>query len=534
MDWDTHPICPKHLPRSHYERVKDDYYADTTPRCPMCARLTSEQFQQWLVACEMVYRCEPATAPGGPSHAGPSTRSPHRSQPPAVVPDSVVRLHMAVNSRENAPPASYYGAAGLPAIHCRWEGDDLAPSGVVPAHPEQFDDAEAGTIDMDIGSDFDPVEEEDGGANDAVAQAPPSNRQAHFQRIFDRACTALHMATSQVDDEGNQLPSWGLPVDRPRGPKILPAAPIVEPWYKSTEEKAVPIADRKKISHPKIQVQVDGLTPNKWALPRMEPALLRHADKPKNKNSEATPSSYPHGEMEQYAREAWFATLRATGLVSCIGTLVKYVNALTSSTNFEAHQAACATAGVEPAWIADFCTDPSATAYFQELGDCSEALANLVMSAALELGCANSNTTIVRRVAWMDNIGIPKAQQKLYQFNSTKGNGPLVGCTEEVIQKMRQDASDREVLQKALGLPTPQTPQPAGRGRGRGNAAVGANVQGFVDAYGKIGLGRGRGRGRGRGNNTKRRSSARWANYKAKGNASVAAASPAAEPPAKK
>ena len=266
----------------------------------------------------------------------------------------------------------------------------------------------------------------------------------------------------------------------------------------------------------------------------MEPALLKTADKPKNKNTEATPSSHPHGEIDIYAREAWFATLRAAGLVSCIGTLVKYTNALTSSSDFETHQAACATAGVAPEWIADFCTDPSATAYFQELGDCTEALANLVISVALELGCANSNTTIVRRVAWMDHIGIPKGQQKTYQFHSTKGNGPLVGCTEEVIQKMRQDASDREVLQKALGLSPPPTPQAAGRGRGRAIAAVGANVQGFVDGYGKIGLGRGRGRGRGRGNANRRRSSTRYSNYKAKGNAPAAAASPAAEPPAKK
>ena len=51
LGWDTHPICPMHLPRSHYERVKDDYYADSPPRCPMCAQLTSEQFQQWLAAC---------------------------------------------------------------------------------------------------------------------------------------------------------------------------------------------------------------------------------------------------------------------------------------------------------------------------------------------------------------------------------------------------------------------------------------------------------------------------------------------------
>ena len=263
----------------------------------------------------------------------------------------------------------------------------------------------------------------------------------------------------------------------------------------------------------------------------MEPALLKTGDRPKNKHAEATPSSHPHGEIDKYAREAWFATLRAAGLVSCIGTLVKYTNALTSSSEFETHQAACATAGVDPEWIAEFCTDPSASAYFQELGDCTEALAALVMSAALELGVANSNTTIVRRVAWMDHIGMPKALQAAYQFSTTKGNGPLVGCTEEVIKKMRQDALDKEVLQKALNLPPPPAPPAVGRGRGRG-AAVSANVQGFVEGYAKVGLGRGRGRGRGNGG--RRRTSNRYSNYKARGKAPAAAASPAADPPAKK
>ena len=131
-----------------------------------------------------------------------------------------------------------------------------------------------------------------------MARAPTSHRQSHFQRIFDRAVSALQMAPSPVDDAGNQLPSWGLPVDQPKGPRILPSAPIVEPWYKSTEEKAVPASERKKISHPKIQVLVDGLTPSRWGLPKMEPALMKTADRPKNKNTEATPSSHPHGEID--------------------------------------------------------------------------------------------------------------------------------------------------------------------------------------------------------------------------------------------
>ena len=543
MAWDPHPICPTHLIDTHYQKVREDYDAGAIPRCVLCAQLSRGRQLDWLATYEMVHRIDAAATADEPCRAGPSTRSPQRARPPGV-PAGVEQLHMAMHSRGNVPEASYYGRAGLPAAHVRWGDDEpLAPSGIVSAAAsrdpdviveEQFDDANEGSIDMELGSDFGQSDEEEGGATAEVPRSTPSSRQAHFHRIFDRAARALHMAPGPVDDDGNQLPSWGLPVDQPKGPKILPAAPIVEPWYKSTEAKAVSTSDRKKVVLPKLQVLVDGLTPSKWALPRIEPALLKNADKPKNKTSEATPSSHPHGEIDKYAREAWFATLRTAGLVSCIGTLVRYMNALTSSADFEVHQTACATAGVDPEWLAGFCTDPAASNYFQELGDCTEALATLVMSAALELGCANSNTTIVRRVAWMDHIGIPKHLQAAYQFNSTKGNGPLVGCTEEMIQKMRQDALDKEVLQKALDLPPPPAPPAAGRGRGRGTAAVGANVLGFQAGYAKVGLGRGRGRGRGRGTGGRRRTSSRHANYKAKGGATAAAAPSTADPPAKK
>ena len=233
-----------------------------------------------------------------------------------------------------------------------------------------------------------------------------------------------------------------------------------------------------------------------------------------------------------FTRAAWYACLRASGLLSCIGTLVKYTNALTSSSNFDLHLLACKNAGVDPGFIADFLTDPNADAYFQELGECTEALGNLVMSTALELGAANSSSTIVRRLAWMDHLGIPKDLQRAQQFNPTKGNGPLIGCTEAVIQKMRQDALDKEVLCKGLGLAPPPTPQGAGRGRGRGGAAVGANVQGFVEGYAKLGLGKGRGKGRGRGGNKRRNYTTNQSKNQAKG--AAPASTPAAEPPAKK
>ena len=120
-NWDTHPVCPFHLNRGHYDRVKEDYYADAIPRCPMCARLTSTCFRQWLATYELVHNIKPAAPATVPSSAGPSSRSPQRSQPPAVVPDSVARLSVTLNSKGNAPQASYFGEAGVPAVQCRWD-----------------------------------------------------------------------------------------------------------------------------------------------------------------------------------------------------------------------------------------------------------------------------------------------------------------------------------------------------------------------------------------------------------------------------
>ena len=122
MAWDTHPLCPTHLIKTHYDKAREDYDAGATPRCFMCAQLTSDHQLDWLAAFEMVHQIRPAATASGPCRAGPSSRSPQRNQPPDV-PASVARLHMAISSRGGVPEASYYGQAGLPATHVRW-GDD--------------------------------------------------------------------------------------------------------------------------------------------------------------------------------------------------------------------------------------------------------------------------------------------------------------------------------------------------------------------------------------------------------------------------
>ena len=116
-------------------------------------------------------------------------------------------------------------------------------------------------------------------------------------------------------------------------------------------------------------------------------------------------------------------------------------------------------------------------------------IAALLSNMALELGQANAANTGMRRTAWMDQVGIPKARQDEYYLNPTPGNSGLVGCNPDTIKKMGEEALDRETLHKELCIPA----QAAARGRGAGNTPRG----GLAGIYSKRGLGRGAGKGRG-------------------------------------
>ena len=68
---------------------------------------------------------------------------------------------------------------------------------------------------------------------------------------------------------------------------------------------------------------------------------------------------------------------------------------------------------------------------------------------SLQLGQANAANTIVRHTAWMDQVGVLKPKQDEYYLCPTPGNSGLVGCNQDTIKKMRDEALDRETLQKS-------------------------------------------------------------------------------------
>ena len=135
--------------------------------------------------------------------------------------------------------------------------------------------------------------------------------------------------------------------------------------------------------------------------------------------------------------------------------------------------------------------DPGVQAYVSELEECTHVLAALLCNMSLQLGRANAATTLVRRAAWMDQVCASRAKQEEYFLNPTPGNSGLLGCTQEAIKKMREDALEQETLQKELGITPPPQPQAAGRGRG---VATTPRAGGLGSLYAKRGYGRG-GRG---------------------------------------
>lgn len=77
---------------------------------------------------------------------------------------------------------------------------------------------------------------------------------------------------------------------------------------------------------------------------------------------------------------------------------------------------------------------------------------DLLSNVALKVGMASAASTLVRRDAWMDQVGCSRMRQEDYMSNPTPRNAGLVGCIPEAIQQMRVEQQDRETLQEELGI----------------------------------------------------------------------------------
>ena len=516
--------------RSHYQEVKADFEAGREPKCIDCRQMTRQYRLRWLIEYASYWdlpdvagfptqglwwqsfeaRLPPASF-GGPPPL-PASYASEASTPSCSHATASAAAH-----------SSWQAPAGLPGNSGHFE-EAIPPSGVVTDEPARWSQhVELPTVEEEDGGE----EEDDMEQEDAPDQESSRERkmQSRLNALFAKAVAVCGVPAAATASSNPLLPTSGFQLEEKKGKKNWDALPAVEAWYKAAEKHSTFKGGKKAgdgMGVCLLDVKVEGLTSASWDCPQLEPALLAYKDRPR-KGYFPVPSKHPHGRCEEYAHESWFACLRTVGMASCAGFITSYIHALTSPDDEERHFAALQAAGVDLEAATPLLSDPGVQAYVSELEECTQVLAALLCNMSLQLGQANAANTLVRRAAWMDQVYVSKAKQDEYFLNPTPGNSGLLGCTQEAIKKMREDALERETLQKELGITPPPPPQAAGRGRGVATTPRGG---GLGSLYAKRGYGRG---GRGGAKPPRGRSKA-----KSKG-AEVAqapaAASNAADPP---
>merc|ERR1712240_435493 len=99
----------------------------------------------------------------------------------------------------------------------------------------------------------------------------------------------------------------------------------------------------------------------------------------------------------------------------------------------------------------------------------------LVLNASLSVGRGCAAATLGRRKLWMDGLGYDEKGVEKFAKCSTAGNQTLCGCTQENIEKMKQEQTDKDTVAKALASckkPTPAAASSAAKGRGKGSFAA--------------------------------------------------------------
>ena len=144
---------------------------------------------------------------------------------------------------------------------------------------------------------------------------------------------------------------------------------------------------------------------------------------------------------------------------------------------------------------------PGVRGFLSEVAQACEAMGMLVLNASLSIGRGCAAATVGRRNLWIDALGYDSKGVEMFANCPTSGNQTLCGCTNENLEKMKKEQTDRETVAKAMAgckkpVPTPASSTP-GTGRGRGGYAQANSVKlQKVWSEGIPGAGRGRGRGR--------------------------------------
>ena len=198
-------------------------------------------------------------------------------------------------------------------------------------------------------------------------------------------------------------------------------------------------------------------------------------------------------------REAWLSNLRAVNALSCVGMINDYLKCMSDPTNLELHGEALTAAGVDLESLRIGMELPGVREVLSEFSQACEAMGVLVLNASLSVGRGCAAATLGRRKLWIDGLGYDERGVEKFAKCSTAGNQTLCGCTQEHIEKMKQEQTDKDTVAKALASckkPTPAAASSAAKGRGRGSFAANnsAKLQ-QVWSEGIPGTGRGRGGG---------------------------------------
>ena len=198
-------------------------------------------------------------------------------------------------------------------------------------------------------------------------------------------------------------------------------------------------------------------------------------------------------------REAWLSNLRSVNFLSCVGMINDYLKCMSDPTNLELHGEALRAAGVDLESLRQGMELQGVRDVLSEFSQACEAMGVLVLNASLSIGRGCAAATLGRRKIWIDGLGYDERGVAMFADCPTAGNQSLCGCTQEHIEKMKKEQTDKDTVAKAMAAckkPTPSAASTSGVGRGKGSFAQAnsAKLQ-QVWSEGIPGTGRGRGGG---------------------------------------
>ena len=208
---------------------------------------------------------------------------------------------------------------------------------------------------------------------------------------------------------------------------------------------------------------------------------------------------FAHYTGDTMLRTAWLSNVRAVNYLSCVGMINNYLKCMSDPTNLGLHGEALTAAGVDLESLRIGMELPGVRDVLSEFSQACEAMGVLILNASLSVGRGCAAATLGRRKLWIDGLGYDEKGVEMFAKCSTAGNQTLCGCTQEHIEKMKKEQTDKDTVAKAMASCKKSTPAAASstaKGRGRGSFA--ANNSAKLQQAWSEGIpipGRGRGEG---------------------------------------